>query len=61
MPKRTDHREIGQYPNRQERSLKDIMTAPPMSEAEHKARAAQRRDARRSIEDRALEKELNQR
>ena len=55
---RSDYRDVHQYSHRQEKSLKDITTTPPMTEAEHKAHAAKRRDARRSIEDRAMEKEL---
>lgn len=54
----SDYRDINGYSNKQEKSLKDVMTAPPMTEADHKAQAAKRRDARRSIEDREMEKEL---
>lgn len=55
---RSDYRDVHQYTHRQEKSLKDVMTTPPMTEEQHKAVAAKRRDARRSIEDREMEKEL---
>lgn len=44
---------------KQERSLKEVMNEKPMTEAQAKCLAERRVSARRSIEDRALEKELN--
>lgn len=53
---RIDPRDITR--DRHPRSLKDVMTAPPMTGEQHKAIQERRVAARHSVEDRQMEREL---